>query len=194
MRKITLFLLFVCIPLLFADAMVDGHQSGGSFASGLLSSVQDASKNTALGDVPGYVTDSPHEAGLDDGGIVHAAAQAAQTNEAATYVSEHSKERQAFKLDTDTDPMFMNANTAISDPKKTLETVVIEGYKEGGKGEEISCLEGGEEYIKTCKKTRVVEIEIIPEKRAPGKCGGHPGNVKKGKNKYNNLSWCSPGR
>jgi hypothetical protein len=176
--------------------MVDGHQAGGSFASGLLSSVQDASKNTALGDVPGYVTDSPHEAGLDDGGIVHAAAQAAQTNEAATYVSEHSKERQVFKLDTDTDSMFINANTAISDPEKTLETVVIERYKEGGKGEEISCLEGGEEYIKTCKKTRVVEIEIIPEKRAPGKCGGHSGAGISNKNKDSpgNKSWCPPGR
>jgi type-F conjugative transfer system mating-pair stabilization protein TraN len=40
----------------------------------------------------------------------------------------------------------------------------------------------------------VIEIEIIPEKRAPGRCGGHPGNVKKGKTKYDNLSWCSPGR
>lgn len=172
--------------------MIDGHQSGGSFASGLLSSVQDASKNTALGDVLGYVTDSPHEAGLDDVGVANAAAQAAQTNEAATYVSQHSKERQAFKLDIDTDPMFINANTSISDPEKTLETVVIEGYLEGGKGEEISCLEGGEEYIKTCKKTRVVEIEVIPEiKTTQRYCVGHPGNVKKRKNKPDNLSWCA---
>lgn len=194
MRKTPLFFLFAWMPICGAGVMVEGHQSGNSFAGGLLSSVQDASKNTALGDIPSYVTDSPHEAGLDDGGVANAAAQAAHTVDAATFVGQSSKERQTFTLDPDTDPMFVNANKAIADPEKTIDVMTME--ENGGEFEEDEikeCCSGGEEYTQTCQQVREVVLEITPEiKKVQTYCVGHPSDSISEARRYDldQLAWC----
>lgn len=159
--------LISCLSLapLWADNMTDGHAQGASWANGQLGIVQDKAKATATSNVPGFKTDSPSEAKLDNGSIDKAAIVAAQSNGAATYISEHSRERQSFKIDPN-DPMMVNANKAMANPEKTLNEIVMEtsDSKEDGKDEIVFCEQGGDEYVQKCSKHLIIQIKVIPEK------------------------------
>jgi conjugal transfer mating pair stabilization protein TraN len=147
-----------------ADNMTDGHAQGASWANGQLGIVQDKAKSTAASEVPGFKTDNPAEASLDNGSIDNAAIVAAQSNGAATYISEHARERKSFKLDPNTDPMFVNANQAIANPEKTLNEIVMEVPGGNGNDEDeiVTCEEGGDEYVQKCSKHLEVQIRITP--------------------------------
>ena len=159
-------LIFV-IPRLFADNMTDGHALGANYASGQLGAVQGKAQTTATSDIPGFKTATPPEASLDNGSIGDAAMKAAQSNEAATYISEHSSKRQSFKIDPNTDPMMVNANKAVANPEK--DEIVIEIPEGKGDDEIVSCEESGDEYTQKCSKHLEIKIQVTPEIKV-GKC------------------------
>ncbi len=180
------------LPSLSAS-MTEAHAKGASLANSQLGIVQGKAQSTATSDIPGFKTAEPVEASLDNGSIGDATIAAAHSNEGATYISEHSRERQLFKIDPDTDPMFVNANKAIVDPEQTLGEVVMEtaGGDEDGEGYEIvSCEEGGDEYLQKCNKHLEIKIKVIPEiKTIRRYCCGHiPTNISEA-NRYNRSQW-----
>ena len=142
-------------------AMAAGHASGAGFASSGLAGVQAKATGTAPSDVPGFATDNPREASLDDGSIGGATSAAARSNEAALMLSEHSSTRQKFVIDPNTDPMVINANRASANPEKTMEEMVMETAEGKGEKDKIhECFEGGDEYPQTCRKHLVVKIQV----------------------------------
>jgi conjugal transfer mating pair stabilization protein TraN len=148
---------------LLASSMAEGHQQGSAYASSQLGDVQSKAQSTSTSDIPGFKTDSPYEANLDNGSIGDAAMKAAQSNGAATYISEHSSERKSFRLDPNTDPMFVNANNAVLKPEKTMNETVLEITGGENEDELVNCDEGGDEYLQKCSKHLVIEISITPE-------------------------------
>jgi hypothetical protein len=176
-------------------AMASGHAAGTSVANAGLAGVQGKAIGTAPSMVPGFVTDTPREASLNDGSIGGATVAAVRENEAATAISTHSRTRQKFVIDPSTDPMMINANRASANPEKTMEEVVMETPTGASAADEIhTCIEGGDEYVQTCRKTRVIRIKVTPEIKTTRKwCDGHPNPSISAKRRYNRdqLSWCS---
>ena len=148
--------------------MTDAHALGASLANSQLGVVQGKAQSTATSDIPGFKTAEPPEASLDNGSIGDATIAAAHSNVGTTYVSEHSRERQLFKIDPNTDPMFVNANKATLNPEQTLGEVVMEtaGGDEDGDGYEImTCEEGGDEYLQKCSKHLEIKIRITQSRQ-----------------------------
>ncbi len=154
-----------CLSLQSLSAnMTDAHALGASFANGQLGVVQGRAQSTSTSDIPGFKTATPPEASLDNGSIGNATIAAGHNNQAATYISEHSSKRQLFKIDPNTDPMFVNANQAVANPEKTMEEIVIETSGGNGDGDEVKfCEEGGDEYLQKCSKHLEIKIRVIPE-------------------------------
>ena len=153
-----------CLSLQSLSAnMTEAHAKGASFANSQLGIVQGKAQSTATSDIPGFKTAAPPEASLDNGSIGGATIAAGHSNAAATYVSSHSRERQLFKIDPNTDPMFVNGNSAIVNPEQTLGEVVMEtagGDADGDLYEIVSCEEGGDEYLQKCSKHLEIKIRI----------------------------------
>ena len=155
------------LPNLSAN-MTQAHVQGASFASAQLGVVQGKAQSTSTSDIPGFKTANPPEASLDNGSIGGATLKAAQTNEATTYVATHSRERQLFKINPDTDPMFVNANKAALNPEQTMGEVVMEtavGDEDGDGYELVFCESGGDEYLKKCSKHLEVKIKITQSRQ-----------------------------
>lgn len=190
------FWLFVYLTIYSAlsAAMLAGHQEGKAAANSLLSGTQVAATRTNPATVPGFVTDSPKEASLDNGSIGGATSAEVRSNEAAVALSENSRTRQKFVFDPNTDPMFINANRAVANPEQTLQEMIVETADGTGEQDEIiECVEGGDEYMQTCTKQQVVRLQFIPEiKEQQRYCSGHAsGKIsKKNRNNPNQLSWC----
>ena len=143
--------------------MTQAHTQGASFANAQLGIVQVKAQATSTAEIPGFKTTTPPEASLDNGSIGAATIAAGHSNVAANYVKDHSRERQLFKLDPDTDPMFVNANKATLNPEQTMGEVVMEiaGGDADGDGYEIAfCEAGGDEYLQKCSKHLEVKIRI----------------------------------
>ena len=176
--------------------MTQAYAQGANIASSQLGGVQGKAQSTSTSDIPGFKTANLPEASLDNGSIGEATLKASQTNEATTYVATHSRERQLFKIDPDTDPMFVNANKAALNPEQTMGEVVMEtaGGDEDGDGyEQVFCESGGDEYIKKCSKHLEIKIKVIPEiKQMKYGCPGHGDPNISEKNRYHrdNLMWC----
>ena len=189
----TLLMVISCVSSAYG-AMAAGHAAGTSIANAGLAGVQGKATGTAPSTVPGFVTDTPREASLNDGSIGGATAAAVRENEAATAISAQSATRQKFMIDPSTDPMVVNANRASSNPEKTMEEIVMETAKGTEIADEIhECIEGGDEYSQACEKTRVVKIKVIPEIKVSRKwCSGHesPNISKKNRGNRDNLMWC----
>lgn len=195
MRVCGLLIIVVLQNYLNASSMQSTHSLGVSAANSLASGVQGAAKAADLGQVPGYVTANPQEADISDQTICDATLSKTTTEPVAAYIKEHSAKREMYKLDPLTDTMFINANDSLINPEKTMqESLIEENGTQAETRSEFECEEGGDEYIQKCSKRRVVEIEITPEKKIKGTCGGHPGNgiSKKNKNSPGNRSHCPP--
>ena len=183
-----------CLSSTFG-AMAAGHAAGTSMVNAGLAGIQAKAMGTAPSTVPGFVTDTPREASLDNGSIGGATSAAARTNEAALMLAEHSAARQKFVIDPNTDPMVINANRASANPERTMEEIVMETAQGAVPADEIhECFEGGDEYSQICEKTRVVRIKVIPEIKTTRRwCDGHPNPSISAKRRYNRdqLGWCS---
>ncbi|MFN6414726.1 MAG: conjugal transfer protein TraN [Pseudomonadota bacterium] len=147
-------------------AMAEGHHQGKALAGSLLGGVQ-AAAGTSAAIVPGFVTDNPKEASLDNGSIGGATSAEVRSNEASVAISENSRTRQKFVLDPSTDPLFINANKATANPEQTMQEMIVEtSYGSGGDQDEIvECMEGGDEYRQSCRKHLVVNIQITQAKK-----------------------------
>lgn len=179
------------------QAMTNSHSEGKAVAGSLLGGVQQAATSTSPATVPGFVTDSPKEASLDNGSIGGATLEATTVNEAATMIKKLSSTRKGRKGDFDprTDPMVMNANKATANPEATMDEMIVEVPQRQGETEEIhACIEGGGEYLQTCKKTRVVTIKVTPKKTTYEKhCPGHAKKKRDGFHFKHWTEYCSPG-
>ena len=177
-------------------SMTETHAQGASFANAQLGVVQGKAQSTSTSEVPGFKTANPPEASLDNGSIGDATLKAAQTNEATAYVATHSQGRQLFKIDPDTDPMFVNANKAALSPEQAMGEVVMEtagGDTDGDGYELVTCEAGGDEYMQKCSKHLEIKIKVTPEiKQMRYGCPGHGSSDISEENRYHpdNLMWC----
>jgi conjugal transfer mating pair stabilization protein TraN len=137
-------------------------QDGRAFASSLLGDVTGAAKSTNPQMVPKFQTDKPKEASLDNGSIGDAALVESRSNHVSQHLYGQAKDRQSFKVDPTTDPLFVEANQAIADPQKTLKEEIEEVKGELG-GEEDSeelkvCEESGDETLEEGEEFRVLTV------------------------------------
>lgn len=171
MKRVVMIMLFMGCVSSLCGSMTQGHQAGSAVAASLLGGVQASAAGTAPSTVPGFVTATPREASLSDGEMGSATIAAARENAAATMISENSRTRQKFVIDPNTDPMMVNANRAYANPEGTMKEMVMETPAGSAETEEIhECMEGGDEYLQTCRKQLVIKIQIKP---AIIKCNCH---------------------
>ncbi len=141
------------------------HHDGKSFASSLMGDPLSAAKSTNPHDIPGFQTDKPKEALLNAETLGDAALADARTNETSQHLRVQAKDRKIFKIDPDTDPLFVEANQIISDPQKAIDEEIVElPDPDGDTAEETrTCIEGGDEYTQSCSKRLEVTLNITPE-------------------------------
>ena len=162
---VMLILSFGCVSSIYGD-MAGGHSAGTATAQSCLGGVQAAAQHTAPSTVPGFVTDNPKEASLDNGSIGDATSVEVRSNEAAISISDNSRTRQKFVIDPSMDPLFINANRATANPEQTMEEMVVETSDGTGEQDELhECMEGGDEYLQTCRKQLIIKIQITPGER-----------------------------
>jgi conjugal transfer mating pair stabilization protein TraN len=156
------------------------HQAGQSFGSSLLGSVISAAKSTNPHDIPRFQTDKPKEAFLNAETLGDAALAESSTNEIAQHLHTQAKDRKTFKIDTNTDPLFLEANRVITDPQKALNEEIIATSDSGEDvSEEIkTCEEGGDEYSQSCSKRLEIVLKITPEIRTPYRYCPPPGHPR----------------
>jgi hypothetical protein len=156
------------------------HREGGVFAASLMGDAANAAKSTDPRIVPGFQTDRPQQAALNIGSIGDAALAEAKRNDVSQHLASQAQRRQNFKIDPNTDPLFIQANQTIKDPQKSLN----EEFKEFSGGdafgaaaahEEIrTCEEGGDEYPQSCSKKLHIVLKITPATtRSAPHCPGH---------------------
>lgn len=159
----------------------EAHQSGQSLANSVVGKVTAAAQSTnPAGVVPGFETDRPQESSLEAGSIGEAALQASTTNEAAQHLTSEARDRKSFKIDPNTDPLFVGANQVIANPQKAMDEEFIEvsGSDEEASEELKTCEESGDEYLQRCSKYLKLKLKITPEVRtAIYSCPGHWGYV-----------------
>ena len=165
--------------------ITEAHQAGQSFGSSLLGNVLSAAKSTNPHDVPWFQTDKPKETSLNAGTLGDAALAESRTNETSQYLHAQAQERKTFKIDPNTDPLFVEANRVIADPQKALEEEIVAITEpEGDISEEIkTCEEGGDEYSQSCSKRLEVTLKITHEKgyHTPKWCIEHWANKRTGR-------------
>ena len=166
MRLFAIVLLSLSALVTPLQAMTKGHSEGKAMAGSLLGGVQ-AAAGTSSSTVPGFVTDNPKEASLDNGSIGGATSAEVRANQAAVVISENSRTRQKFVIDPNTDPLFINANRATANPEQTMQEMVVEtpDGSGGDQDEMVECMEGGDEYRQSCRKHLVVNIRITQAKQ-----------------------------
>jgi len=149
-------------------------QDGRAFASSLLGDVTGAAKSTDPHKIPRFQAGKPKEASLDNGSIGDAALAESRSNQVSQHLYGQAKDRQSFKVDPTTDPLFVEANQAITDPQTTLKEEIEE--VKGGLGAEENpeelkvCEESGDEYQQSCSKHLEIVLKVIPEQGYTTSC------------------------
>lgn len=142
------------------------HQDGRSYASSQLGNVVSAAKTTNPQIIPGYQTDKPKEASLKTESLGDAALLESKTNSVSQHLIRAAKERLNFKIDPNTDPLFVQANQTIKNPQETMKEEISEVQSSDNDREDIrTCEEGGDEYKQTCSKRLEIVLKITPEVR-----------------------------
>jgi hypothetical protein len=163
------------------------HQEGKSFGKSLLNGVKSASKTTNPELIPGFETTKPKESTFTAEMLKNEAVSAAQRDNVAQHITEQASNRQTFKIDPATDPLFVDANQALTDPEKTLsETITEVPGSDADPGTLQTCEESGEEYPQSCSRKLEIALEITPEKGhyKHSQCKGHWKNKITGTKKY----------
>lgn len=182
----------ILILFLFATtAQANQHQShkeGQTCGKSLLNGVKGTSQSANLNDIPGFETASPKEMYLTDQSLGNAATNVAQSDDAAQWIKEQANDRETFKIDPSTDPLFTNANEAITDSEKTLQETITEmpGENQTSSYEIKTCEESGDEYPQSCKRELKIELKVTPEKGhyKNATCNGHWKSKIRGTKKY----------
>lgn len=150
------------------------HQAGQSFAASKVGSVMEMAKSTNPHTVPGFQTDKPKEAFLNAETLGDAALAASKTDDAAQYLHAQAQKRETFKIDPDTDPLFVDAKAAVLDPQKTLKEEITPIPASEGSEELKTCEESGEEYSQSCSRHLEIVLKITPATtQSVPHCPGH---------------------
>lgn len=174
-------ILFLSVPtLLGGDAFQDGKAL-----------VEGAPQHMDAIDASGIpISDNPPEAHYgDDTKIAPALERERSTNEGFQMIKAGNQTRESYDIDVEMPDIDETANQTGAAVDGALGRKSSETYTQG---ETIykTCIKNGESYTKTCRRQRIVEINIIPEKKAnhPRYCHGHwKGKYRRGKN------YCNPG-
>lgn len=153
----------------------------------MLNDVKSASKITDPQLVPGFKTATPKESNFTDKTLKDGAISAAQTEDVAKHITEQASTRQSFKIDPATDPLFIDANQALTDPEKTLEETITKTIgSDDTLGTFQTCEESGDEYPQSCSRKLEIDLKIIPEKghHTHSQCNGHWKSKLTGSKKY----------
>jgi hypothetical protein len=168
-----------------ASPQTQTHLEGQSFASSLMSGVIEAAKSTNPHDIPGFQTDKPKEASLHAEALGDAALAEARNNETSQYLRVQATDRKIFKIDPNSDPLFVEANQVVADPQKAIDEEIVEFLDpDRDTAEETkTCIEGGDEYTQSCSKRLDVTLKITPEKgyTNPKWCIEHWANKRTGR-------------
>jgi hypothetical protein len=155
-------------------AMDDSHKKGLSFVKDKIEDVKKKATSTSPSNIPGFKTDCPQEASITKDFIQDLSHQESKKNPVSSYILEHASKRKKYHIDTQKDPLILNAKQAVKDPHKAMNEIIIEEQKNESESEMITCEEGGEAYIQTCQKNLSVVLKITPEiSKKCRKCPGH---------------------
>jgi hypothetical protein len=184
MKLLTNWLIFMGITLvpLEAASMHGAYRDGQTLVDTKANEVSTAVRRTAPGIIPGFTTATPEQVSINAHELSMSATHSRGSNPASSYFDASSANRQSYRFNQATDPLFRNADQAIANPHRTLEedfaieerVVTTETIEE--------CEEGGEEFLKQCQDTLQVTVNITPAKKVL-KGRTCPGHKKK--------SWCS---
>lgn len=151
------------------------HQAGKGFTSSRVGDVVRAAQSTNLHSVLEFQTDAPPETFLKPENLGEAALAESKSNLVAQQVITSAQDRPTFKIDPQTDPLFVQAQEALQNPQATLQEDITEIFGPTESSEEIkTCEEGGDEYSQTCTKRLDIELKITPEHQTTVRyCPGH---------------------
>lgn len=159
------FLGLLCLPL--QAGMESAYKEGLKRSSELKSSSSDVNPNSLL-EYKGM-----KETTADITHLEKEASQIAAKDQAAQMIVEGNK-REHFNIDAKTDPLFVNAKEAQTNPLKTSDLQIGEIDKSKSTESLHTCLESANEVQETCRKYLYIVLKITPEQRIPYKdCGGH---------------------
>lgn len=103
--------------------------------------------------------------GLKQGEVINKAQlKEIHENKAHNYVLTHQGKRKLYKIDAQTDPLVVKANSVILNPQKVFHEQ-IEEIREGElqlEDEIKVCEEAGEEIKRSCHKTLMIKLKITP--------------------------------
>lgn len=174
MRAVGMLILLLTPPLTQAS-LRQSYQKGKTLADSKGKEVKEA-LSTDLSKVPGFQTDRPPESNLNLQTLSEETLKQSQTHEASSYMAYHAKNRKTYQINSQKDPLMVEANKALKDPFQTLKEKVVEDKesKPPEKEELVTCTEGGGEYFQTCSKYRVIELRVKPAVfKTEWSCPGH---------------------
>jgi hypothetical protein len=171
-------LFFLCI---FSLQAVVPYEAGKTAAIGSVQSLQGSLKNpAAITDAGVPITDRPPEAVIYDKDKLQKAASCEKgKHEGFKTVHESQKDRLDYTFDLDVDLQKAEASEAFE---------VVEDINESQTLNK-TCRRSGTTYTQSCKRERIVTIEVIPEQgyHTPRFCLGHwKGKYRRGK------KYCNP--
>lgn len=172
-----LFLLIVTCSYGLADPFQEGQTIG-----------QGAPQMDSIDSVGIPISDNPPETQYnDDRKIVGARDGAQQHNEAFQMIKEGNKTRESYEIEVEMPDIDETASATGDAVEGAL------GHKESAHHEEgeilyKTCFKSGDEYTKTCRRQRIIEIKVTPEEKStyPKTCPGHRyGKCRPGKWHHN---------
>lgn len=156
MNKI-LILILIFAPLRAFAGMESEYEAGSATAQGLQNKVEASISNALLNQIPHFKGANPPQAGLTNNNLADAATAQLQKDEVAAALLESSKNRQRFKIDPKTDPMFKFDPTQA---EQSLSIGVSDESNPAGAMIEKICEEGGQEINYECFVNRYVEPRV----------------------------------
>ena len=159
-------LAFVCLFAVqaFADAFHEGQTL-----------VQGNTKMDDIGKSGIAISENPPEVELnDDSKLARAKESAQHHNEVFQMIKAGNKQRESYTIEVELPDMERTAQEAGHATDGALGVKDTSRHKTG----DIlykTCIKSGEEYTKTCRRQRMIEIKITPEvlARHPKSCPGH---------------------
>lgn len=175
--------------LLLAMTVVQAAQSkkqGHDFATGLLGNAKKVSQTMNPNIVPGFQTATPEELKIDSKTIDERVAQEAGQNKIAQSLKTTAGTRESYKIDPESNPLFIKAAEVMKDPEKVIsETIQEDEAQEQDAYELKTCEEGGGEYTQSCRRHLEITLTVEPAREIKKKyCHGHWKNTLKTKKKY----------
>lgn len=167
MKRFALF--FLNSAFIFATDvdMNKNHQEGMTFSKSKKEETSNQVKSINKHDVPGYQTDHPQEMNLDQNALQDAARLKITTDEAAITIQKNKSNWNRKNPDIESEDLFLNADRSAKSYTKTMNEVemIEHGSEHQGEDAVFECDESGHTFNTSCTKTRIVEVEIIPERK-----------------------------